>query len=109
VGFFIFPFYPIIFELGCEVAYPVGESLPTGFMIGGGNILTFILVFPISPLVGKKQKSDSFEVLIIYEALLIIGALCIFFSKEDLRRSQAEIKHKNQYSAESIETLNENQ
>jgi hypothetical protein len=44
VGFFFIPQLPIILELGCELAYPIGEASSSGFLLAGGQLLGFLAV-----------------------------------------------------------------
>lgn len=44
IGMFVYPIIPGNIELGCEVVFPVGEALSTGFLLAGGQLFGFILV-----------------------------------------------------------------
>jgi hypothetical protein len=44
LGFFVYPIIPAMIELGCEVVFPIGESLSTGFLLTGGQLFGFAMV-----------------------------------------------------------------
>ena len=44
MGLFIYPIIPGSIELACEVVFPVGEALSTGFLLAGGQLFGFLLV-----------------------------------------------------------------
>ena len=41
-SFFLIPLVPIMLELGCELAYPVGEGTAVGLLFAVGNLFGFI-------------------------------------------------------------------
>jgi hypothetical protein len=45
LGFFIYPIIPALIELGCEVVFPISESISTGFLFAGGQLFAFIVVY----------------------------------------------------------------
>ena len=36
VGFFMIPIMPVGFEFGVELTHPIGEALPTGYLMSSG-------------------------------------------------------------------------
>lgn len=42
-SFFLIPLVPIMLELGCELAFPVGEGTAVGFLFAMGNFSGFAL------------------------------------------------------------------
>ena len=40
-SFFLIPLVPIMLELGCELAYPVGEGTAVGLLFAVGNLFGF--------------------------------------------------------------------
>lgn len=42
-SFFLIPLVPVMLELGCELAYPVGEGTAVGLLFAVGNLFGFIL------------------------------------------------------------------
>ena len=44
IGLFIYPIIPGSIELACEVVFPVGEALSTGFLLAGGQLFGSLLV-----------------------------------------------------------------
>ena len=45
LGFFLIPQVPIFLELGCELAFPIGEASSSGFLLAGGQLTGFVAVF----------------------------------------------------------------
>ena len=41
-SFFLIPLVPIMLELGCELAFPVGEGTAVGFLFAMGNFSGFV-------------------------------------------------------------------
>lgn len=48
-SFFLIPLVPVMLELGCELAYPVGEGTAVGLLFAIGNLAGFLFgtVYPI--------------------------------------------------------------
>lgn len=44
IGFSMIPIMAVGFELGVEVSYPIGESMSTGFLMSGGQLLGIVYV-----------------------------------------------------------------
>jgi hypothetical protein len=42
LGFVMIPLVPIVYELSCELVFPIGEASAVGFLIGGSAISAFI-------------------------------------------------------------------
>lgn len=50
-SFFLIPLVPIMLELGCELAFPVGEGAATGLLFAIGNLFGFFLGLLMSLIV----------------------------------------------------------
>lgn len=50
-SFFLIPLVPIMLELGCELAFPVGEGTATGLLFATGNLFGFALGLILSVIV----------------------------------------------------------
>lgn len=43
-GYFFIPQIALFLELGCEVAFPIGEASSSGFLLAGGQLTGFLTV-----------------------------------------------------------------
>ena len=50
-SFFLIPLVPIMLELGCELAFPVGEGIAVGLLFAMGNFSGFLLGLVMSMIV----------------------------------------------------------
>lgn len=50
-SFFLIPLVPIMLELSCELAFPVGEGSATGLLFAFGNFFGFLLGLFLSLIV----------------------------------------------------------
>jgi len=57
LGFVCTPVITICYDLGCELAFPMGEAQVTGLLNGGSLFFTFIISSIISASVGFGSKS----------------------------------------------------
>lgn len=89
VGFSVTPIMPISYDLGCELAFPIGQAQVTGLLNGGAQILAFILTLIISAAVKFKTKTQSMIVMIIYILLVVVGTIFYYFVNIDLKRRKA--------------------
>lgn len=90
VGFTITPLIPISFDLGCELAFPIGEAQIIGLLNGGSMILAFILTSIITAAIKFQTQAQATMAMIVYIVLVAAGSICFFFLKIDLKRRKAE-------------------
>jgi FLVCR family feline leukemia virus subgroup C receptor-related protein len=95
-SFFLIPLIPIMLELGCELAYPVGEGAAVGFMIAGGNLGGFLIGFLMSLYVRGENERQTVAGLATVLCVFIIGFGLIFLVKEVKKRQRAEIDSFNE-------------
>jgi FLVCR family feline leukemia virus subgroup C receptor-related protein len=50
IGFITTPLIPLSQDFGCEIAFPLGEALLAGIIIGGGQLIGIIQVLFINLL-----------------------------------------------------------
>ena len=50
-SFFLIPLVPIMLELGCELAFPVGEGSTAGMLFANGNFSGFLFGMILSVIV----------------------------------------------------------
>jgi hypothetical protein len=58
-SFFLIPLVPIMLELACETAFPVGEGAAAGLLVAMGNFAGFVLGIILSLIVQGKSKAQS--------------------------------------------------
>ena len=61
IGFSMIPIMAVGFELGVEVTYPIGESMSTGFLMSGGQLVGVLYVssLPFHSHILLKHKHHS--------------------------------------------------
>ena len=57
LGFMFTPLVPVSYDLGCELAFPIGEAQVIGILNGGAMILTFFMTSIISSSLGSRSQS----------------------------------------------------
>ncbi len=91
-SFFLIPLVPIMLELACELAFPVGEGSAAGLLFAMGNFAGFILGIFLSLIVQGESKGQSAGGLGFCFGVFLIGLLLVWFMKEELNRSNYEQK-----------------
>ena len=86
LGFVGSPLIPLCYDLGCQLAFPMGEAQVIGILNGTALFFTFITTLVISQVVGYGEKSNSLTVLIIFCVLMACGSFLFFHVKIDLKR-----------------------
>ena len=71
LGFVVIPVIPNSYEIGCELAFPIGEAQVTGLLNGGSLIWAFVIDSLLTLIIGFGDKTKTF----IYFVILI-GCLC---------------------------------
>lgn len=89
-SFFLIPLIPIMLELGCELAYPVGEGAAVGFMIAGGNLGGFLIGFVMSLYVKGESVEQTVAGLATVLCVFIVGFGLVVLCKENKKRQRAE-------------------
>ena len=94
-SFFLIPLVPIMLELACETAFPVGEGAAAGLLFAMGNFAGFVLGIILSLIVQGKSKAQSAGGLGFCFGVFLIGLLLVWFMKEEQNRSEYENKVSN--------------
>lgn len=82
VGFCCTPIITLCYDLGCELAFPMGEAQVTGILNGASLFFTFITTLIISSAIGFGEKSDSTIVMFSFMVFIFIG--CFLFFKVEI-------------------------
>jgi len=80
-SFFLIPRVPIMLELSCELAFPVGEGAAAGLLFAMGNFAGFILGLFLSLIVQGESKAQSAGGLGFCFGVFLIGFDLIWFIK----------------------------
>jgi hypothetical protein len=83
LGFFLTPIVPISYEVGCEVAFPIGEAQITGMLNGGSLIFAFIADSILTAAIGFGTKLKSTLFIFILTLMILLGPLLYFFVNID--------------------------
>lgn len=86
-SFFLIPLVPIMLELGCELAFPVGEGSATGLLFAVGNLFGFLLGMFLSLIVQGESKGQTAGGIGFCFGVFLIGLALVYFMKENLNRS----------------------
>ena len=93
-GFGILPIVAVCYQFGCEVAYPVNCSLISGFQLSASQAYALVVSLAITLILPSGDSPPSPTKGLICSGILlggmIIGILCSFIVKEDLRRLKVD-------------------
>ena len=89
-SFFLIPLVPIMLELSCELAFPVGEGSAAGMLFAMGNFSGFLLGLFLSLIVQGESKGQSAAGLGFCFGVFVIGFLLVYNMKEERNRSDFE-------------------
>lgn len=89
-SFFLIPLVPIMLELSCELAFPVGEGSATGLLFAFGNFFGFLLGLFLSLIVQGETKSQSAAGLGFCFGVFLIGLGLVYFMQEERNRMNYE-------------------
>lgn len=110
LGFFLTPLVPISYDLGCELAFPMGEAMVTGLLNGGALLWAFITSTIIASTVGFNSSQSSLMTMIVLTLFILTGSL--LFSRIDIhlkRHSyeQGKTQHHNRTEEDMIDSSTE--
>ncbi len=77
LGFTFIPLIPVSYDLGCELAFPVGEALVTGILNGGAMIFTFMFSIILSSSIGFGTIQASNLIFIIFMSFAFVGTVIL--------------------------------
>ena len=81
-GFFNLGIFAIAFEMAVHKAKPynVGEATNCGFINVMSNLVGFVLVLGVTPLLKNKTEDDVLTTYMIHIVILVISFMLIAFS-----------------------------
>lgn len=88
IGFFVVPIVPASYEIGCEVAFPIGEAQIIGILNGGAFIWAFLLDIIMTAAIGFGSKVKSAIFLAILTAFLFLAAFLYLRADLVLKRKE---------------------
>ena len=100
LGFFLTPLVPISYDLGCELAFPMGEAMVTGLLNGGALLWAFITSTIIASAVGFNSSQSSLMTMIVLTLFILAGSVLFFRIDIHLKRHSYE-QGKTQQSAKT--------
>lgn len=85
LGLLLMPILPISFEFVCELTYPIGEDTTGGLLNSGGQVVGITQI-------GLAYLLSNSPLLISFISIvgLLVGAVALFFCKEDLKRTNCD-------------------
>lgn len=90
LGFFLTPLVPISYDLGCELAFPMGEAMVTGLLNGGALLWAFITSTIIASTVGFNSSQSSLMTMIVLTLFILAGSLLFLRIDIHLKRHSYE-------------------
>ncbi|CDW84415.1 major facilitator superfamily protein [Stylonychia lemnae] len=100
-GFIVIGVFSVAFELGVELSYPIGEATSGGLTNSIGNVVGFILVMIMTPILNSNKQIDVLICSILFIGVLVIAIILIVITKFELIRSkidQQQIDNSKQFS-----------
>lgn len=88
LGFVLTPLVPVSYDLGCELAFPLGEAQVTGLLNGGALLWAFIASTLVATTVGFSSGQSSLLTMIILSIFILTGAVLFFLIKINLKRHE---------------------
>ena len=79
---------PVCYELGCELAFPMGEATVTGLLNGGALLWTFLASAFATSVVGYSSAKSSELIMIIFNIFVGLASLSFLFVKVELKRKK---------------------
>jgi len=109
LGFVLSPCGPLALEFACEITFPVGEALSGGIILSIIQVVCPAQTFIIGAIMGREDKRQgTLYCLIMLMAFMVIGILCSFKIKEELKRSEHDRLHGHGHDAVKKEESNNN-
>lgn len=90
IGFFVVPVVPTSYEIGCEVAFPIGEAQVTGLLNGGALIWAFIVDSLLTVIIGFGTVGKTVGFIITLIVFLVVGGFLYFKTAINLKRKEFE-------------------
>jgi FLVCR family feline leukemia virus subgroup C receptor-related protein len=100
MGFILTPVVPLSYDLGCELAFPMGEAQVTGLLNGGAMLWAFTSSSLVTATIGFGTTHKSFLTMVVLFVFILGGAFLFFSVKMDLKRQEYEKRSKSQKISE---------
>ena len=102
LGFTIMPMLAVGLDFGCEVSYPVQESISSGCMISYSQLISAIHVISASFILSTtktgengttvRKRLEGYCACSMLAVCIVIALGCATFTKEDLRKTKLDVK-----------------
>lgn len=106
-GFFTTPMLPIIFELCCEITFPVAEANAGGLTYMMTQLMGIVGTLIANIFLGEKTVEGSLSAFKLLIGMQSIGLIAMAFTKEDLRRTNYEQGGDDAAAKLSLQRLND--
>lgn len=105
LGFFLTPLVPISYDLGCELAFPMGEAMVTGLLNGGALLWAFLTSTIIASTVGFNSSRSSLKTMIVLTLFILAGSLLFLKVDIHLKRHSYEQGKVHQHHSKTEEDM----
>jgi ABC-type uncharacterized transport system permease subunit len=85
-GFFTLSIFAIMYELGVECTYPVGEAMSGGLINSGMNLSGLLLVCALTPILNGSEESDVLISISTFIAIQLISLILLSFAPLEYKR-----------------------
>ncbi len=93
-GFFTLSMFAVAYEMGVELTYPIGEATSGGFINLSLNMIGFILVMSLTPVLDNKEEKDVLICSIVFSLSLFLALIILTLTKLKLKREEYERSRK---------------
>lgn len=94
-GFFTLSVFSVAYEMGVELTFPIGEATSGGFINTLSNLIGFVLVMSLTPILDNKEKKDVLICSIVFTSTLLLALIILSLTKLKLKREAYEKSRKN--------------
>lgn len=86
-GFFALSIFSVAYELGVELTFPVGEATSGGWINTLANLIGFVVVMIMTPILDDADELDVMVCCIMFTAILLIALVILIFTNFKLKRT----------------------
>lgn len=86
-GFCCISIFSCAYELGVELTFPIGEATSGGFINTLGNLIGFLVLMSLTPILNMKNENSVLICNCIFAGIIVLAIICLSLAKIDLKRS----------------------
>lgn len=94
-GFFTLSIFSVAYEMGVELTFPIGEATSGGFINTLSNLIGFVIVMSLTPILDNKREKDVLICSIVFASTLLLALIILSLTKLKLKREAYEQSRKD--------------